>query len=160
MSFFEERVLETKITSTSSGIILTFYIQDNKNVELGDTLLVIDSSFYEKQLVLPTNRVSRIDTLLSDLDFLIDEPNKEHSFKSNLLRIKSRKYRSQLESLKQNLKQASINFERNKALHDEKVILIRSMKFPFSKRNHTYKLNEKGVSFENQLPLIYKSMFR
>ena len=83
---------------------------------------MIDSSFYEKQLVLPTNRVSRIDTLLSDLDFLIDEPNKEHSFKSNLLRIESRKYRSQLESLKQNLKQASINFERNKALHDEKVI--------------------------------------
>ena len=113
---------ETKITSTSSGIILASYIQENNNVDRGDTLIVIDFSFYDKQLTLTNNRILRIDSLLSDLNFLLGAPNKKHALKSQLLEIESLKYRNQRESLSQNLKQALINFERNKTLHDNQVI--------------------------------------
>lgn len=111
------------VSSLNSGKIVSINLKNNKQVQKGDTLLVLDNTIINEKLKLTFNQMSDISLFIKDLTYLIE--NKI----VNLKNIQSPKYQKEYLLYKQNLhdlqtrfQKVKQDFERNTLLYKKEVI--------------------------------------
>lgn len=119
----------------NSGRVKLSVVEDNLEVEEGDTLLIIENKIIDEQLRYSDSQTEEIRLFLDDLNYLVSEPS------PNLLDLKSSKYRINFLEYEQNLKelqtrlsQKERSFERNQKLFEKGIIA--SAEFEVIKSEH------------------------
>lgn len=111
------------VSSLNSGKIVSVNLRNNKRVQEGDTLLVLDNTIINEKLKLSSNQISDIRLFINDLTYLIE--NKSVS----VVNIASPKYQKEYLLYQQNLhdlqtrfQKTKQDFERNTLLYKKEVI--------------------------------------
>lgn len=111
------------VASLNSGKIVSVNLKNNKRVQEGDTLLVLDNTIISEKLKLSSNQISDIRLFINDLTYLIE--NKSVS----VVNIASPKYQKEYLLYQQNLhdlqtrfQKTKQDFERNTLLYKKEVI--------------------------------------
>lgn len=111
------------VASLNSGKIVSVNLKNNKRVQEGDTLLVLDNTIISEKLKLSSNQISDIRLFINDLTYLIE--NKSVS----VINITSPKYQKEYLLYQQNLhdlqtrfQKTKQDFERNTLLYEKEVI--------------------------------------
>ena len=111
------------VASLNSGKIVSVNLKNNKRVQEGDTLLVLDNTIISEKLKLSSNQISDIRLFINDLTYLIE--NKSVS----VVNIASPKYQKEYLLYQQNLhdlqtrfQKTKQDFERNTLLYEKEVI--------------------------------------
>lgn len=111
------------VASLNSGKIVSVNLKNNKQVQEGDTLLVLDNTIISEKLKLSSNQISDIRLFINDLTYLIE--NKSVS----VVNIASPKYQKEYLLYQQNLhdlqtrfQKTKQDFERNTLLYKKEVI--------------------------------------
>lgn len=111
------------VASLNSGKIVSVNLRNNKRVQEGDTLLVLDNTIISEKLKLSSNQISDIRLFINDLTYLIE--NKSVS----VVNIASPKYQKEYLLYQQNLhdlqtrfQKTKQDFERNTLLYKKEVI--------------------------------------
>lgn len=111
------------VASLNSGKIVSVNLRNNKRVQEGDTLLVLDNTIISEKLKLSSNQISDIRLFINDLTYLIE--NKSVS----VINITSPKYQKEYLLYQQNLhdlqtrfQKTKQDFERNTLLYEKEVI--------------------------------------
>src|SRR5690606_8330779 len=111
------------VASLNSGKIVSVNLRNNKRVQEGDTLLVLDNTIINEKLKLSSNQILDIRLFINDLTYLIE--NKSVS----VVNIASPKYQKEYLLYQQNLhdlqtrfQKTKQDFERNTLLYKKEVI--------------------------------------
>ena len=111
------------VSSLNSGKIVSVNLRNNKRVQEGDTLLVLDNTIINEKLKLSSNQILDIRLFINDLTYLIE--NKSVS----VVNIASPKYQKEYLLYQQNLhdlqtrfQKTKQDFERNTLLYKKEVI--------------------------------------
>lgn len=125
------------VTSRISGKVLVTNIKDNINITQGDTLLIIQKQFLEKESKLLENTYNENEAFIADCNYLLK------SKKPNYKRLVTPKYQKELiyfqEKLRELytiLRQKKITKNRNQKLFDKQVISLVALE----KSDYEYKL--------------------
>lgn len=111
------------LSSLNSGKIISTNLRNNKLVQKGDTLVVLDNTIINEKLKLSNNQMSDLNLFVRDLTYLIESKN--ISFKN----IQSPKYQKEFLLYRQNLHDIQTRYqkikqdlERNTLLYKKGVI--------------------------------------
>ena len=153
---------QISIASLTSGHLLSSSIKENKLVEKGDTLLVLDDESLFEKILFSKKRIKEINLFIGDLTLLIKNRG------TKLSAVNSPKYRRELLLFKQkqnkvktayyNLK---INYKRNKMLFEKGVIAsveIEKIKYDYDiSINNIHLLNQEQKNSWQHSLTQYKS---
>lgn len=133
------------VTSLNSGKIISTHLKNNRLVQKGDTLLVLDNTIINEKLKLSAHQIQDLNLFIEDLTYLVE--NKYVS----LNEIQSPKYKKEYLLYQQNRHQlqtryqkAKQDFDRNIALYKKEIIA----KVEFENSKFEYDL---AISNSNQL---------
>lgn len=111
------------VSTMNSGKVIFTNLKNNKQVQKGDTLLILDNAIINEKLNLSQHQIEYINMFIEDLNYLI---NAKQIAISNL---KSPKYTKEYLVYKQNLQELNTkqqklktDFDRSKSLFDKGVI--------------------------------------
>src|SRR5690606_9838589 len=107
------------VSSLNSGKIVSINLKNNKQVQKGDTLLVLDNTIINEKLKLTFNQMSDISLFIKDLTYLIE--NKI----VNLKNIQSPKYQKEYLLYKQNLHDLQTRFQKVKQDYERNTLLYK-----------------------------------
>lgn len=125
------------VSSLNSGKIRATNIKNNRLVQKGDTLLVLDNAIINEKLKLSSQQITDLNVFITDLAYLIENKHinlnsiQSPKYKKEYLLYRQNKY--ELQTRVQKLKQ---DFERNTFLYNKDVIA----KIEFENTTLDYKL--------------------
>jgi HlyD family secretion protein len=112
-----------RISSLYSGKIKTTFIYENKYVQRGDTLLIIDNIVGKEKLILLEDQLEEVKTFIHDLTYLSNsEILKSDSLHSPLYRKYFLFYTQKIVELQTRYEKAKRDFIRQQKLYKEEVI--------------------------------------
>ena len=138
------------LLTINSGRVLYSILNENIQVQKGDTILIIENKLIEEELILGNRQMEQIESFIQDLNYLLSTSN------PNIKNLFTGKYKAAFLEYNQNLmeqkfrfKQKKSMFERNKLLFDKGVIAASvfensktefdlSQSYLSSTRNQTY----------------------
>jgi len=138
------------LLTINSGRVLYSILNENIQVQKGDTILIIENKLIEEELILGNRQIEQIESFIQDLNYLLSTSN------PNIKNLFTGKYKAAFLEYNQNLmeqkfrfKQKKSMFERNKLLFDKGVIAASvfensktefdlSQSYLSSTRNQTY----------------------
>lgn len=111
------------ITSLNSGKVLVTNVKNNRLVNKGDTLLVVDNTIINEKLKLSSQQIKDLNLFITDLTYLVENKH------INLNSIQSPKYKKEyllyqqnIHELQTRLKKIKQDFDRNSLLYKKEVI--------------------------------------
>src|SRR5690606_28035226 len=107
------------VASLNSGKIVSVNLKNNKRVQEGDTLLVLDNTIISEKLKLSSNQISDIRLFINDLTYLIE--NKSVS----VVNIASPKYQKEYLLYQQNLHDLQTRFQKTKQDFERNTLLCK-----------------------------------
>ena len=138
------------LLTINSGRVLYSILNENIQVQKGDTILIIENKLIEEELILGNRQIEQSESFIQDLNYLLSTSN------PNIKNLFTGKYKAAFLEYNQNLmeqkfrfKQKKSMFERNKLLFDKGVIAASvfensktefdlSQSYLSSTRNQTY----------------------
>tara|TARA_R110002050_G_scaffold78260_6_gene167063 strand:- start:593 stop:1603 length:1011 start_codon:yes stop_codon:yes gene_type:complete len=139
------------VSSMNSGKVIFTNLKNNKYVQKGDTLLILDNTIINEKLYLSQHQIEDINLFIEDLSYLI---NSEQIVIGNL---KSPRYTKEYLLYKQNLQELNTrqiklktDFDRSKLLFDKGIIAkveFENATFDFNVVvNSIYQLKQQQIS--------------
>jgi len=123
------------VNSIHSGKVALSFVENNKQVKKGDTLIMYDNFFVNEKITLINQQIEALQKTIDDLNYLL------YNKRLSVTNFQSSKYRKEFLLLQQNkielnnkYKLAKQNFDRNYILFEKKVI----PKVDFEKINYEY----------------------
>ncbi len=129
-----------QISSLYSGKITSIFIKENKYVQQGGTLLIIDNTIGKEKLNLATNQLEETNLFIQDLTHLSNSKKiSQDSLNSFLYQKQYLQYNQKLLELKTRYTKSRRDFNRQKKLYKKEVIA--KVEFENSKYNLNLALN-------------------
>ena len=130
-----------QISSLYSGKIKSIFIKENKYVQKGDTLLIIDNTVGKEKLLLASDKLVEIKSFIHDLKHLSNSKiHQLDSLESFLYQKEYLQYAQKLRELKTRYSKSKRDFERQQKLYKKEVIA--KVEYENSKYNLELSINK------------------
>ncbi|APY11037.1 secretion protein HlyD [Seonamhaeicola sp. S2-3] len=111
------------ITSLNSGKVIYTNLKNNRFVEKGDTLLILDDKVVDEQINLSKQQITDFNLFIDDLSYLINNSHPaSYKIKSPKFKKEFLLYSQKLQELQTRFKKLKKDYNRNKVLFEKGII--------------------------------------